>query len=91
LEYEARPTDDLQHEIDVISGTLEDPRQKMSVTKDVPARVLFDVGATYKWRNFTFEFNVKNLFNKNYRQGGLSTGLVPQRGRWMMFDVAYKF
>jgi iron complex outermembrane receptor protein len=91
LKYEARPTNDLQHEIDVILGTLENPRQKMSVTKDVPARVLFDVGATYKWRNFTFEFNVKNLFNKNYRQGGLSTGLVPQRGRWMMFDVAYKF
>ncbi len=61
------------------------------VNETVPARVIFDIGASYRWRNLTLTANIKNLFNHHYRQGGMSTCLVPQRGRWLMFEIAYKF
>lgn len=57
----------------------------------LPARVLFDVGASYHLGNVTFTLDVKNLLNHSYRQSGMSTCLVPQRGRWFMASVAYKF
>ena len=57
----------------------------------LPARVLFDVGASYHLGNVTFTLDVKNLLNHSYRQSGMSTCLVPQRGRWFMGTVAYKF
>lgn len=90
-EYEMNPTNELKTIISGLSESLQKERMSVSVSKEIPARVLFDVGASYKWRNLTFGFNVKNLFNKSYKLSGLSTGLVPQRGRWMLFDVTYKF
>ena len=90
-EYKERPSNNLLNQLNYMTEVLEKERMSIPVSKELPARVLFDVGATYKWRNLTFEFNVKNLFDKYYEQSGLSTGLIPQRGRWMLFDVAYKF
>ena len=90
-EYLENPTQELEKLISLVTNSTSENKKSIPVSKDIPARVLFDVGATYKWRNLTFGFNVKNLFNKSYYQSGLSTGLVPQRGRWMLFDVAYKF
>ena len=90
-EYEMNPSQELENFINRMTETTLLHRKSIPVSEDIPARVLFDVGATYKWRNLTFGFNVKNLFDKYYEQSGLSTGLIPQRGRWMLFDVAYKF
>jgi len=59
--------------------------------KEVPAYLTVDLGANYTWRHLELSLNVKNLFNKKYRLSGASTGLIPQRGRWMLFEVAYKF
>ncbi|MBR0259272.1 MAG: hypothetical protein IJQ49_03275, partial [Prevotella sp.] len=57
----------------------------------LPARVLFDVGASYHLGNVTFTLDVKNLLNHSYRQSGMSTCLVPQRGRWFLATIGYKF
>jgi outer membrane receptor protein involved in Fe transport len=65
--------------------------QKVNVTHDFSPRVLFDLGATCKFGKLTISADVKNLFNKSYKQSGLNTGPIPQRGRWFMFDIAYKF
>ena len=59
--------------------------------KDVPAYLTVDLGANYTWRNLELSLNVNNLFNKKYHLSGASTGLIPQRGRWFLFEVAYKF
>ena len=39
----------------------------------------------------TLGLNVRNLFNTKYERSGMNTKLIPQKGRWYMFDIAYKF
>jgi iron complex outermembrane receptor protein len=58
---------------------------------EMPAHAIVNVGADYQWKKFTLGFNVRNLFNTNYYRSGMNTKLVPQKGLWFMFDVAYKF
>ncbi|MBR1542262.1 MAG: TonB-dependent receptor plug domain-containing protein [Bacteroidaceae bacterium] len=59
--------------------------------EDLEGRILVDIGGEYRIGPVEFGVNVHNLFNKQYRQGGLSTGLIPQKGRWIIADVAVKF
>ena len=59
--------------------------------EDMKARAIFNIGAEYKWGNLTLGLNVRNLFNTQYNRSGMNTKLIPQKGRWFMFDVAYKF
>ncbi len=65
--------------------------KKVYVTRDFSPRILFNVGATCNIGKLTLTANIKNLFNKSYKQSGLDTGPIPQKGRWFMFDIAYKF
>ena len=65
--------------------------KEIPVYNDVAARVLFDLGAKYTLGKIELGFDVKNVFNTKYKQSGMSTGLLPQRGRWFTFDVALKF
>jgi len=65
--------------------------ENIPVFKDISARILFDVGATWRWRNLTLDVDVKNLFNHHYSISGMSTGLVPQRGRWFLATIGFKF
>ena len=59
---------------------------------EVPSRVLVDFGGNYKIGNVELGVNVHNLFNKKYSQGGMnSNGVAPQKGTWVMADVAFKF
>ena len=58
---------------------------------EMPARAIVNVGADYQWKKFTLGFNVRNLFNTTYYRSGMNTKLVPQKGLWFLFDVAYKF
>lgn len=55
------------------------------------ARAIFNIGAEYKLGKFTFNLNVHNLLNTHYYQSGMNTKLVPQKGRWLMGSIAYKF
>ena len=59
--------------------------------EDMKARAIFNIGAEYKWGNLTLGLNVRNLFNTQYNRSGMNTKLIPQKGRWFMFDIAYKF
>ena len=59
--------------------------------EDMKARAIFNIGAEYKWGNLTLGLNVRNLFNTQYNRSGMNTKLIPQKGRWYMFDIAYKF
>jgi iron complex outermembrane receptor protein len=58
--------------------------------EDVPARAIFNAGGSYDLAPLTFEFNVYNLFNKNYSQGGNCTAPIRQQGLWFMFNVGVK-
>lgn len=58
--------------------------------EDVSSRFLCDVGAEYTIGRVQLALNVRNLFNKKYSQSGQGTGLVPQRGRWIMISAGIK-
>ena len=64
---------------------------KLILNKRIPARAIFNIGAEYQLGKITLGLNVHNLFNTNYYRSGMNTNVVPQKGRWFMFDVAYKF
>ena len=58
---------------------------------DVDPYFIADIGASYKTGNLELNLNVNNVLNNKYSLSGACTGLVPQKGRWFMFDIAYKF
>ena len=89
--YDANPTPENKELMDYYDKTSEAVQADTPVYKEIASRVLFDLGATYQWRNLTFDIDVKNIFNKRYYQSGVSTGLIPQRGRWFLATVGYKF
>ena len=57
----------------------------------MPARAIVNIGAEYQLDRLSIGFNVRNLFNTRYYRSGMNTSLVPQKGCWFIFDVAYKF
>ena len=50
-----------------------------------------DIGASYTIGKLELNLNINNLLNNKYSLSGACTGLVPQKGLWFMFDIAYKF
>lgn len=58
--------------------------------EDIPARVIFNMGARYELKPITFEAEVYNLFNKEYYQGGNSNAPIRQQGLWFMFNAGIK-
>ena len=70
---------------------MTDILSRLVMHKDMPSRAIFDIGAEYKWNKVTFGLNIRNLFNHKYYRSGMNTNVVSQKGRWFMFDVAYKF
>ncbi len=72
-------------------NVLSDAYYNIWVNEDVDPRIIFHIGANYTYKNLELGFNIRNIFNTEYYQSGMSTGLIRQKGRWFMFDVAYKF
>ena len=70
---------------------LERVKETLIHQEDMKARAIMNLGAEYKWGNLTLGVNVRNLFNTQYNRSGMNTKLIPQKGRWFMLDVAYKF
>ena len=89
--YDADPTPENKELMDYYDEQSEAVQADTPVFKEISSRVLFDLGATYQWRNLTVDVDIKNLFNKRYYQSGVSTGLIPQRGRWFLVTLGYKF
>jgi iron complex outermembrane receptor protein len=90
-EYEANPTPENLESLQTFEQLMQDAQNETPVFKEIDPRILFDLGATYQWRNLTVDLDIKNLFNKSYYQSGVSTGLIPQRGRWFLVTLGYKF
>ena len=90
-EYEYNPDPEIKEQIENFTNIMHQAESETSVYKEIAPRVLFDLGATYQWHNLTLDIDVKNIFNKQYYQSGVSTGLIPQRGRWFMVSLGYKF
>jgi iron complex outermembrane receptor protein len=58
---------------------------------NIPARVLFDLGASYHIWKLEMGINVYNIANTSYKQGGSSVAPMQQAGRWLLGHVAIKF
>ena len=89
--YAIDPTPENKEMVEFYEKLTTEKQNDVPVFKEIGSRVLFDLGATYQWRNLTFDLDVKNIFNRKYVQSGVSTGLIPQRGRWFMATIGYKF
>jgi iron complex outermembrane receptor protein len=72
-----------------IEEIIENNKEDIEIS--IPPRAVFNVGASYKWKNLELGLNAYNLFNRNYEQGGSTIGPIRQQGRWLMFSLAYKF
>ena len=70
---------------------LLETQERLILENDMKARAIFNIGAEYQLGRMTLGLNVRNLFNTNYERSGMNTKLIPQKGRWFMFDVAYQF
>jgi len=90
-EYEANHSPEIMQKIDACITKQMILSDNIFIDKDIDARILFDIGASYKIGKFEFDLNIKNLFNKKYYQSGMNTTVIPQRGRWFLFDIGYKF
>ena len=91
VEYNKNPTPELKQKIETIEQNLVVMRERIQKHDDVASRFLWNIGADYTIGKLNFGFNIHNVLNKSYYQSGMSTTLIPQRGRWFMVDVAYKF
>ena len=72
-------------------NAIKEMTDNLIMRKEMPSRVIFNIGAEYQIGKLTLGANIHNLFDKYYYRSGMNTNVVPQKGRWFMFDVAYKF
>ena len=77
--------------METLANKLADLSEGLYNKKDIDPYFLVDIGANYTWGKLDFAFNIHNLFNRKYEISGASTGLIPQKGRWFLFDIAYRF
>jgi len=77
--------------LETLANKLADLSEALYNKKDIDPYFLVDIGANYTWGKLDFAFNIHNLFNRKYEISGASTGLIPQKGRWFLFDIAYRF
>lgn len=58
--------------------------------KEMPARVIVNIGGDYTLGPVTFGLNVHNLFGTHYYRSGMNTNLIPQKGRWVMGSIGVR-
>ena len=83
IDYETIDLDEIQ--------AIQEKTDNLIMKKEMPSRVIFNLGAEYQIGKLTLGANIHNLFDKYYYRSGMNTNVVPQKGRWFMFDIAYKF
>ena len=90
LAIEAKKAGDIEAFQELYDQAL-DACQYLIYHKDVPSRFIINVGGEYQIGRLTLGLNIHNLLDKRYFQSGMNTKLVPQKGRWFMASIAYKF
>jgi len=78
-------------QIEVLKTTIAEAQKRVMVVKDIPSYFVMDIGANYTWKRLEVALNIHNLLNNKYDLSGACTGLLPQKGRWFMVEVGYKF
>lgn len=58
---------------------------------NIPARMLWNGGLTYKRNQFEFGVQIHNILNKHCEQGGTSVAPIRQQGLWYAFNFSYHF
>lgn len=58
---------------------------------DIPARAVWNGSLSYQWRNYEVNFQICNILNKTYEQGGTSIAPIRQQGLWYTFGMSFKF
>ena len=76
---------------DIDAEEIAEMSGNLIMRKEMPSRVIFNIGAEYQIGKLTLGANIHNLFDTYYYRSGMNTNVVPQKGRWFMFDIAYKF
>ena len=89
--YNTEAVGDEQYQLELAMRMLDLIENHLVSSEDIDPRIVFDLGAEYRLGKLSFGLDIHNLFNKNYFQSGMDTGLVPQRGRWLMGTLGYKF
>ena len=77
--------------VEALAEAIDKLMQDLIMKKEMSSRIIFNIGAEYQIGKLTLGANIRNLFDKYYYRSGMNTNVVPQKGRWFMFDVAYKF
>lgn len=58
---------------------------------DIPSRLIWNCNFQYSIKRCALGFQMSNILNKKYYQGGSSVAPIQQKGRWMSVSVSYKF
>ncbi len=58
--------------------------------RDMPARVIINLGGEYTLGPVTFGLNIHNLLGTRYNRSGMNTNLIPQQGRWFLASIGIK-
>lgn len=80
-------SEDLKDLVVIMSKAL----QEMLYEESIESRTLLDFGADYTLGPVTVGLDIHNLFNSHTYLSGMNTKLVPQKGRWWMVSLGYKF
>ena len=60
--------------------------------EEIDAHIVCIAGAEYQIsKRLTVGFNIHNLFNTRFYRSGMNTRTIPQKGRWSIASIAYKF
>lgn len=57
----------------------------------IPARAIWNGSLSYQWQKSEVNFQIYNILNRTYKQGGTSIAPILQQGLWYMFGINYKF
>jgi len=90
IDFDKMTPSELQ-EFNTAYENIEKLSKETTVTKDINPYFTVNVGADYQIGKLGLALNIHNLFNRKYSLSGVNTGLIPQRGRWFLFDISYKF
>ncbi|MBQ0025523.1 MAG: TonB-dependent receptor, partial [Bacteroidales bacterium] len=57
---------------------------------DIPQHCLVNLGMGYNWKKIGLEFNIYNLLNTHYLQGGSSVAPLQQPGLWLTGGLSFR-